>query len=147
MIDLVTRLNTYADERDNVGGCEPQITEDLRSAANEIEKRGAEIDRLNAVIQDSKESEPVLFEQLRNIRSERDKLRSALEQYASLVFDLKIERDGMLDLVTDAQPHVCSLLCPSTWKTAEGRPPHHPTCVALSKARGAPPTETPKERR
>jgi hypothetical protein len=79
-------------------------------------------------------TDAVLLEQLRNIRSERDKLRSALEQYATLVFDLKIERDGLLDLLTDAQPHLCSFLCLSTWKTADGPPPHHLICQRLRAA-------------
>ena len=29
---------------------------------------------------------------------------------------------------------VCSLLCPSTWETAKGRPPHHPKCAELRAA-------------
>lgn len=29
---------------------------------------------------------------------------------------------------------VCGILCPSQWKTAEGRPPHHPKCAELRAA-------------
>ena len=34
---------------------------------------------------------------------------------------------------------VCSFLCPSTWRTADGPPPHHPKCRAIRAALG----ETP----
>lgn len=46
----------------------------------------------------------------------------------------------LLRLLIQAQPHVCSLLCPSVWKTGEPEPPHSDLCneinAAIARARG-----------
>ena len=36
------------------------------------------------------------------------------------------------DALAVAQEEVCSNLCPSTWKTAEGRPPHSEKCQGIT---------------
>lgn len=52
----------------------------------------------------------------------------------------------LIALLTKAQESVCSLKCPSTWKTAEGRPPHHEECRAISDAiNAARPEAMPQE--
>lgn len=52
-----------------------------------------------------------------------------------------VPRDGMDDQVyealTIAAEIVCSMKCPSRWKTSEGRPPHSDECKKVRAARSA----------
>lgn len=45
-----------------------------------------------------------------------------------------VQPDALLEAATAVADDVCSLLCPSTWKTADGSPPHHLKCKALRAA-------------
>lgn len=42
--------------------------------------------------------------------------------------------DRLLRASDAVKDDVCSLLCPSVWRTVDGRPPHHPRCVELRTA-------------
>lgn len=44
----------------------------------------------------------------------------------------EVDQERMV-LLRQAQPHVCSLLCPSVWKTGE-EPPHSDLCRVMQKA-------------
>lgn len=55
--------------------------------------------------------------------------------------DERVRRAGpqLLALLAESQPHICSFLCPSVWKTGEERP-HGELCrairAAIASARG-----------
>jgi len=54
----------------------------------------------------------------------------------SSMADLKEERDILRECLVLAAPIVCSMECPSTWKTGE-KPPHSDLCKAITCALAA----------
>ena len=61
-------------------------------------------------------------------------MRGKAQQYLALASpgdELVREREQLYTLLAMAQADVCSLHCPSVWKTAE-RPPHSERCRAIS---------------
>jgi len=55
-----------------------------------------------------------------------------LERARVRIMNLEAERDELRRVVEAAQPHICSYLCPSTWRAAddEGQP-HCELCHAM----------------
>lgn len=66
-------------------------------------------------------------------------VRGWLETLTTIYEQAAAERDVLRSLVREAQPTVCSMLCPSVWKTGEERP-HCTLCQAMRAAlqRGEP---------
>jgi hypothetical protein len=50
---------------------------------------------------------------------------------AAIIRKAQINQE-LLDIAKIVAPTVCSMLCPSTWKTEEGRPPHNEICNLLN---------------
>jgi hypothetical protein len=57
----------------------------------------------------------------------------ARDTLARMVVGAVNSHDDLLVALKEVAPHVCSLLCPSTWRTGH-HPPHHERCQAVTAA-------------
>lgn len=61
------------------------------------------------------------------------KLEAEIQAVLADVRALVAENVRLRDAIRKAAPTVCSMLCPSQWRTG-ARPPHHPDCEAITAA-------------
>lgn len=55
------------------------------------------------------------------------------KSFEDVVARLEAERDQFRAALELAAPVVCSMLCPTVWKTSEGPRPHSETCQTITK--------------
>ena len=119
--------------------------EDAATYLDEVERLREEIARLTAVIEERDHTElsgiavsyatPVdhFREMARRFSESRDELKHKSREQSAEIERLKAENERLEFLLTQSQPHVCSLLCPSTRRGDEPWV-HHNLCHNLCEA-------------
>ncbi len=97
---------------------------DVAGLADALERIAKQRDEARHGRQIHVEASEVLTRRLRESRQQAD----ALADYA----------DKLREALESGAEAVCSLLCPSTWRTDEGRPPHSKKCQQIQAALALP---------
>jgi len=61
-------------------------------------------------------------------------METGMGETLTLIVTLTEERDRLRGLLELAREYVCSFKCPSTWRTNDPKPPHHPLCIEIESA-------------
>jgi hypothetical protein len=74
------------------------------------------------------------LETVRQLRAALDVAMQENEQRTQIERALRADAAALRAALLEAQVDVCSLNCPSVWKTADGPPPHSDKCQAINTA-------------
>lgn len=71
---------------------------------------------------------------LGELAAQAERAETSRKAWTELGAQAQADAAALRHVLRLAQPDVCSLNCPSTWKTADGPPPHSAKCQAISAA-------------